>query len=296
MKLLDNLRPDWKIPKYSTDIIDLSNNICYDSVLIDKINYIINSVDFDVRQYSDEYPLYDAISKYHSVPIEHISLGFGLGEIIQRFFNRHQSVAIVSPTWTMPEIFGKVRDARVEIIKELKVTDCDILYVATPNGVTGQTCNSQLIKKLCNHYKLIIVDEAYGEWADFESLINESIKTNIVVLKTLSKSLSVAGLRIGYAIANKENTIYLQTHRPSCVTTSINTAIAGMLFDLIPEHINRMKQTKHYLENNFNCIPTQTNFVIFKNPPKGINNFLTKKLDFGTRMALCDLELVNCLK
>ena len=118
------------------------------------------------------------------------------------------------------------------------------------------------------------------------------IADNIVVLRTLSKSLGQAGLRFSYAIGNESIINFLQMHRPSCASHSFMMPILEQLLDSISGHVDRMKQVKFYLEKEYKCSPTNANFVIFEQLPNNINLVKTK----GNRMALCDMGIAKCLK
>ena len=69
------MRPDWTKSKYDKTKIDLSNNICYDTVLINSINKFLKNNEIDVRQYSDEDFFYERISLFHNVDMKNIAVG-----------------------------------------------------------------------------------------------------------------------------------------------------------------------------------------------------------------------------
>lgn len=282
-------RPNWRKQKYTDTRLDLSNNLTYDSVLEQKLKDLYSSVTFDTRQYTDEYELYRTLSLYEQVPIKNIAIGFGIGEMIQRFFEYNMRMAIVSPTWTMPQVFSDIKNKPYNIITKIQDDPADILYVATPNGVDGSIIEPVEIRDIAKYYKVVIVDEAYFDWHDKDTVYNYA--DNIVVLRTLSKGLGQAGLRFSYAMGGNEIISFLQKHRPSCCSHSFMVPVLADLLSMIPGHVKRMQLTKHYLENTFDCKTTNANFVIFKNPPSNLDLYKAK----GNRMALCDLELAKCL-
>lgn len=282
-------RPNWQSPKYTDTRLDLSNNLTFDSVLQQQLNDLYSSVSFDTRQYTDEYCLYKTLSLYEQVPIKNIAIGFGIGEMIQRLFEYNMRMAIVSPTWNMPEVFANIKNKPYNIISSIQDDPADILYVASPNGVDGTIVEPQAIKEIAKHYKIVIVDEAYFDWHAKDTLHMGA--DNIVVLRTLSKSLGQAGLRFSYAMSSDKIISFLQKHRPSCCAHSFMIPLLDDLLQMIQGHVKRMQMTKLYLENKFDCASTNTNFVIFKQPPSNLNIYKTK----GNRMALCDLELAKCL-
>ena len=284
-------RPNWQIPKYTDVKIDLSNNLTYDSKLNFKLRDLYRSVNFDTRQYTDEYSLYKTLSAYEQRPIKNLAIGFGIGEMICRFFEYNYRMAIVSPTWSMPEVFSNIKNKQYTCISHAQnFSNAEILYLATPNGIDGQIISNDIVRDVAKYYKVVIIDEAYYDWHDNGTMVD--VADNIIVLRTLSKSLGQAGLRFSYAIGAEKIISFIQKHRPSCSSHSFMIPILETLLELIPEHVARMKETKIYLENNFRCDSTFANFVLFKELPKNINLVKTK----GNRMALCDLGIAQCLQ
>ena len=284
-------RPNWQLPKYTDVKIDLSNNLTYDSKLNFQLRDLYRSVNFDTRQYTDEYSLYKTLSAYEQRPIKNLAIGFGIGEMICRFFEYNYRMAIVSPTWSMPEVFSKVKNKHYTTIPNAShFSNAEILYLATPNSIDGQIVSHDIVRDIAKYYKIVIVDEAYYNWHDNGTMVD--IADNIVVLRTLSKSLGQAGLRFSYAIGAEKIISFIQKHRPSCASHSFMIPLLEPLLKLIPEHVGRMKVTKEYIENNFMCKPTYSNFVIFKVLPNNINLVKIK----GNRMALCDMEIAQCLE
>jgi len=86
-----------------------------------------------------------------------------------------------------------------------------ILFCCSPNNPTGNLLDRDDILGLCNKFSgLIVVDEAYIEFADGQTLAGEvSKKSNLLVLRTLSKAWGLAGARCGYCIADPAIISYL---------------------------------------------------------------------------------------
>lgn len=293
-----SLRPDWTKPRREpSSLIDLSTNICYDHHVEREINTIIHSAHISVNDYGDEIPVYNAISAYHNVPIENITLGFGLGELYGRIVDifQHHRFAIHTPTWEFASVACKVRDVPYVEIHDLHVVpSASILYVSNPSGVTGDVFNKYTLQGISQKYNTVIVDESYGEYSTIPSSVIDSVNDyNIIVLKTLSKSLGVAGLRIGYAIANKNLTNMMQERRPSSTTSSLASLLAPKLFDMIPNHVGRMTRTREWLISKYNLKQTNGNYVLFDEVPDEIStNFKTKKQTNNIRMTLTNLETI----
>lgn len=300
MQINENIiRPDWTKPKYPTGKIDLSNNVCYDVVLNEQVSNLIKTLDLPFRQYSDEYPLYVTISKHHSVDMKNLFVGYGIGEIIDRVLRSysHLKFAIVSPTWQMVEVFCDLHSIPYERISSYdSPSQCNAIYIANPNGISGQCVTKEDLLKILDRYEFVIIDEAYGEFSDVnQSLFNDATNyKNLMVLKTLSKSLSMAGLRIGYGSANFDIVNRIQSIRPSCISQSMSVSLAPFLFELIPSHIFRMIETRKWIEENYDCVHSQANFVLFNTLPDRISDhFYIKEINGLYRMSLINLEIIK---
>ncbi|CAD6513778.1 Aminotransferase class I and II [metagenome] len=150
----------------------------------------------------------------------------------------------------------------------------DILYLDSPNNPTGFQFQKDELQKLVRSFDgLIIIDEAYGEFGEFS--LSDMVKSqeNLVVVQTLSKSFGLAGLRLGYFIANKKFTDafnqVLQYPYPIS-TLTIESAILAL------EQPTQMKnavqvikdERKRIIENlrkydAFEVFDSKANFVLF---------------------------------
>lgn len=86
--------------------------------------------------------------------------------------------------------------------------DADILYLDSPNNPTGFQFSKIDMQKIIRNFEhgLIIVDEAYGEFGDYTISGMARRHRNLIIIRTLSKSFGLAGLRLGYMIADKSIT------------------------------------------------------------------------------------------
>jgi histidinol-phosphate/aromatic aminotransferase/cobyric acid decarboxylase-like protein len=269
------MRPDWTKYTYDSDgKLDLSTNICHD-ISIPKYNFRFNS-------YNNAGKCYSILSDYHNVEPENIAIGLGLSELINRILqvvkNRNYKIDIwAKPTWKPVEVMQNVYG--IESGK-------DVLYISNPNGNTGHYRKD--IDVIVKDYKLAIVDEAYSDFTRYQKV---SLADNVLVLKTLSKSIAMPGLRFAWAIGAKNIIKEIQDLRPAHVIT---TNVQDYLFDIlnnIPAHVNRMNETKEYIETKFDCEESQGNFVLFKELPANLENTIkVKKIGSTYRMALCNLE------
>jgi histidinol-phosphate aminotransferase len=224
------------------------------------------------------------------VEIDNIILGTGSNEIIEFLYH-----AFVSPgdeiiagdrAFVIYAIMAKMFQARcIEVpfkghTHDLKAMlaaitpKTKLVFVANPNNPTGtRVTNAELdefIRALPSHV-MAVLDEAYIEFLDDPPpSIDWALKHNVVVLRTFSKIVGLAGLRIGYGMAQKECIDLLQRVRQPFNTNAI--AQAGALAALDDTaHIRKTKAMTRrglaYLEKEFErlkleYVPSCANFIL----------------------------------
>ena len=208
-----------------------------DSVKLDSNeNYIIpkqfqNDIISSARKNSDirEYPLGEVerlinmISKFTKIHSSMIGIGNGsdqiLDLILSNFGSKQTTVLTSKPTFGFFEERCKLygiplitipfsNDMKLDIKDFLKQSkNADILYLDSPNNPTGFQFTKNELQKLVKSFNgLVIIDEAYGEFGEYSLSSMVKNQENLIVVQTLSKSFGLAGLRLGYFIANKKFT------------------------------------------------------------------------------------------
>jgi len=153
-----------------------------------------------------------------------------------------------------------------------------LIFIANPNNPTGSmVTNSELIKfldKVPDHV-LVILDEAYGEYVDDKSYPHGvsflADYSNLIVLRTFSKFYGLAGLRIGYAIADKVIINVLNRIRQPFNVNSLALVAAVAAID-DKEYFYKSRHTNidgmlqleaGFAEQGFQWIPSSGNFISF---------------------------------
>jgi histidinol-phosphate aminotransferase len=180
--------------------------------------------EIDLRMYpEDEIPkLVEKLSHYLNVPSNCIVIGNAgdelLDRIIRLFIGKDDTAVSFAPSFVIPQLCvarqeGKYvtiplrDDFQLNVPAMLKVFSektC-LLYLCSPNNPTGNQMRSADIETLVKAFPgVVILDEAYVEFAvdSFVSRISEF--PNMIILRTFSKAFGLAMLRLGYAIANPE--------------------------------------------------------------------------------------------
>jgi histidinol-phosphate aminotransferase len=155
-----------------------------------------------------------------------------------------------------------------------------IIFIANPNNPTGTYCTKKefdaFLKKVPERV-LIVMDEAYFEFVDKKDYPDslayfKAGHRNVVPVRTFSKIYGLAGLRLGYGVAEEEIVSFVDRVRQPFNTSSLAQAAAIAAVD-DKEHIKKAlqnnKQGMKYLEHEFqrlelDFIPSVANFILFK--------------------------------
>lgn len=166
--------------------------------------------------------LRDALESYSGVPKEHLMAGAGADELIDLLFRLFiapgagHSVVNLPPTFGMYKFDGDVNGADVIDIPRLADFSVDVdavealfesrspdkrpkmLFVASPNNPDGSVLSDDQLTRLLALPTMVVLDEAYFEFADDNRMAWVLEHDNLVVLRTFSKWAGLAGLRVGY--------------------------------------------------------------------------------------------------
>jgi histidinol-phosphate aminotransferase len=239
------------------------------------------------------YELRGAIAERLGLSRENIVLGNGSNEIIEfighAFFRPGDEVVVARHSFAvyklMAQLFGadtvEIPDpgftADLDAMLAAITTKTRVLFVANPNNPTGTMVGQEKIDRFMERVPeqvLVVFDEAYHEFLDEapDVLSYVSQGKNVVVMRTFSKIMGLANLRIGYGITTPELAAVLQRTRQPFNANGI--AQAGALAGLHDEeHMNRTRtitrEGRAYLESEFaamglDYVPSVANFVLVK--------------------------------
>ena len=175
----------------------------------------------DLREYPlDELDeLYSQLARYSGVGVNYVAAGSGSDQIIELLLSTLGSkrATVFSPTFSYfinrCELHGiKVdqvplkRDFTIDrqaFVKSARKSD--IVYLCSPNNPTGNQIDREEVIEIIDllEDKLVLVDEAYVDFADYSLSSDATKRDNLIVLRTLSKAFGLAGARVGYMAANE---------------------------------------------------------------------------------------------
>jgi histidinol-phosphate aminotransferase len=167
--------------------------------------------------------LRDAIAAYYGVQRGNLIIGNGSDELIdlsvRTFVRRNRSVLSFKPSYGMYKVSADINgvsylsidlDENLQLDEEqlLKIDGADLLFLCNPNNPTGTFIERDTIEKILKSFSgLVVIDEAYGEFAENEGrgsaieFVKKGAK-NLLVLRTFSKAFGAAGIRLGYGIGD----------------------------------------------------------------------------------------------
>ncbi|MBM4266672.1 MAG: histidinol-phosphate transaminase [Deltaproteobacteria bacterium] len=201
-----------------------------------------------------------------------------------------EGVAYPVPTYSLYDTLVALHDARsvrvpfptdFSLPEELERADARLFFICNPNAPSGTVVPIERIDALAlaRPDAVIVVDEAYADFADRNALALVRRRPNVVVLRTLSKAYSLAGLRVGLALASAELAYELHKVRDSYNVSRL--AQAGALAALedqaaMRRHAERVRTTRARLTKElerlgFQVLPSQANFILARRPGEDLS-------------------------
>ncbi len=178
----------------------------------------------------DARELVEALSKAYGLPKEDIFVGVGSDDVLAMsfltFFNSEKPILFPDVTYSFYDVWAdlfKIPYKRVPLQDDWSV-DTDAfcrenggVVIPNPNAPTGLLLPLSEIEKIlaANPASVVIIDEAYIDFGGESALPLLSKYENLLVVRTMSKSRSLAGSRIGFAFGNPELIRYLWDVRNS---------------------------------------------------------------------------------
>lgn len=270
---------------------------------------ILNAVQNTMfNRYPDEMStdLRKLYGEYIGADEDNIIVGNGSDELIQiitnTFLDKGDKAAMVMPDFSMYDIYTKIaRGSMVKIplddqfnldiqnlIDTVNKERCKVLFLSNPNNPIGRIIKREdIIKIIENCNSIVVIDEAYMEFYG-DSIIDKcNCYKNLIVLRTCSKALGAAAIRLGFLIANTELVEEILKVKPPFNVNALTQNVGSVLLkdkDFIIKNVNKIIEEREYLYkelreiDEFKVYKSYANFILLetKNSDK-INDFLIKK-------------------
>lgn len=277
-----------------------------------KVQDILQNIDMDdLRRYPQPMgdDVRDTIAELFGFERSNIILGNGSDDIltiaIRSFVGDGDSIAIVEPTYSLYEVLADIQGANtIKIPLEdgftlpqnlvEKASAAKLMLIPRPNAPTGNIFPINEMRELCEAFDgVVLIDEAYADFADNNCIELAKEYSNVVVSRTLSKSYALAGIRFGFAISSQKiidgmlkvkdsyNVNFL-TQKIADVALKDQSYLKKITKCVIDVRENVAEQFK---KMNFKVIPSQANFLLVSPPNKDGESYYDFLLenDFLTR-------------
>jgi len=268
--------------------IDLSDNTNLWGAPPDALRAISDGAVSNITRYPSVYAdsLKQAIANYLHVSPDMIATGCGSDDIldstIRAFGEPGDSIAYPDPSFAMIPIFAKMNGLGEIPIPLTAEGDVDaaryisararINYLCTPNNPTGGAFVAASVDDIAeNTDGVIVIDEAYAEFAAQNCLRLLSLSSRVVITRTLSKAFGLAGLRIGYAVGDPLMVAEIEKSRgPYKVSGVAQRAAVAALTDSqawVDEHVrmaiaNRNRLAECLESIGLKPLPSDSNFLL----------------------------------
>lgn len=269
--------------------------------------------------------LRQAFGAFYGVKPSCVIAGNGSDEliamIIGSFLSKDESFVASEPDFSMYRIFAEHYGRKIsfaqkradysvdpkEMVKKVEENEARLLIFSNPGSYGGKTLKREDVFYIVNNTQaLVVVDEAYMDFSDQSVLDAIEEFDNLLVLRTCSKAISCAALRIGFAVSSEKIIDVLNSLRPPYNVNSLSQAVGKLILskrEYLNRNIERVKKYKddlfvmlmqfkdekklkkvHRSDANFILIESACNDYIFRELKK--RSILVRLFETGLRITV----------
>ena len=275
--------------------------------------------DIHFNRYPDPYAsnVCALFAKYYGVPAENVTAGDGSDELISiimnAFLQKGDTVMTLEKDFSMYSFYTSVVECRHvpytknddysvdmdDVIATAKKENARIIIFSNPCNPTSRVIGRSDVEKLVSSVDslvvltreavrkiirgvsaLVVLDEAYMDFSN-QSLLSEFNRyDNLIILKTCSKAIGMAAVRLGFAVANSVLTKAMKAVKSPYNVNSVTQAIGEVVFshpEYIDSSVKRLIEARDDLTerltpicreypDRFKIIPSETNFIYVETP------------------------------
>ncbi len=256
------------------------------------LDAVRDAVNADLRLYPSPtaQPAREAIARLHAVEAAQVALGNGADEVIamcfRAFAGAGSRVAFTHPSYPLLEPLSAMHETQMvahaltrdwELPRSFAADDSPLKFLVNPNSPTGTWVPTATVRQVATSSAgVVVLDEAYVDFApgDCVGLVREGHR-NLLIIRTLSKSYGLAGMRIGYAIGPSELIAALDLVKDSYNLSRLAIAAAVAAIEDRDHHDRlvsfvieeRAWLARRLCDRGFDVLPSAANFV-FARPPE----------------------------
>lgn len=274
----------------------------------------LRHIDIDLNGYPNTYSdgLRTALAELYGLEQDNFLVGSGSDEMLDVSFKTFtewgDTCVSPTPSYTLYNYFVEMNggkavnvdlddDFQLDVDAMLK-PKAKIMIMPSPNNPTGNCFRSKDIEEILNRSEgIVVVDEAYGEYAKDSMVKRVNEFDNLIVLRTFSKAYAMAALRVGYAIASKPVADMMTAVKIPYSLNKISemAAIAAVKDqDFVRRSVELVNKERPYLDAGlrklgFETFPSDSNFILARSPidhVELVSGLKSKGIlirDFGTK-------------
>ncbi len=236
-----------------------------------------------------------AATRYGFAP-EEILAGNGsddlLAMIVRACLGRGDAVCYPTPTYTLYDTLVSIQEARAltfpfpadfTLPEGLAEAGAKVTFICNPNSPSGTWVPIEEIESLAKRCSgLVVVDEAYVDFAPASALSLAKTYPNVLVLRSFSKSFSLAGMRLGLAFGSREMIEVLAKVKDSYNVSRL-ALIAGVKaledYQWMERNVERIRRTREKLLRGlerlgYAVLPSHANFVMARRPGRDLGGLV----------------------
>jgi histidinol-phosphate aminotransferase len=254
---------------------------------------VVEAIQAELKNNGDRLRLYpdpkalalrQAAAEVYGFPVAQIIHGNGSDELLamvcRAFVAEGEAIAYPYPTYILYETLARAQNAKIVSVdfprdfalpNELLGCKARVLFLASPNSPSGTVYADDDLRRLAKSIKdgVLVLDEAYVEFAERSNLQLARDLDNVIVLRTFSKSHSLAGMRLGLLFASARIVEQMWKVKDSYNLDRLSIAAgAAALRDTkwTAENVRKVRGTRGQLVEGLtklglDVIPSQANFV-----------------------------------
>jgi len=272
--------------------LNINENFLIEGELLRRLaKEVLDEVDVRLYPNTENVELVKILSKYFNLGEDWFTIGCGedqLIDILLNIFAPQNKVVSIFPTFPVYRfrtIFNDGTFVAIPLNHDFSLNvdkliqegqQATLMFLCSPNNPTGNQFSIDDIEKVVSNIdSLLVIDEAYVDFAKYSIFPLVKKYENLVVLRTFSKSYGLAGLRIGYMIANPEISKPISTAAQlTYPVVNFSTRMAIKLLQnrqIVEDAVNRLKIEREKLYRYLRSIgieacESQTNFILFRSP------------------------------
>ena len=248
------------------------------------------AIDSGLRLYPDpaSVRLRKTIARHFRCAPENVFVGNGSDEILalslRAFAGERRQVGFPSPSYSLYPVLVQIQNARPSVAEfgpgyELPAgkfrADAALTFIASPNAPSGTSISARTLARLARRLKgVLLIDEAYADFADENAAMLFKRFPNVLVTRSFSKSYSLAGMRVGFALGSRPLIEGLMKVKDSYNLDRLAQIAAEEAFGdqrHLRRTVRRVQRTRERLskalrKRGWEVLPSSANFV-FARPP-----------------------------